>query len=114
MKHIGLFVVGVLILCGVTGVSAAQTPPIKNTETVDTRYVVTDDSVFVYYRKDQSAPFKIYDFSTQHVYVYMSDKYGDNFVAHKFSEIDAAEILYVKKRSCASSGLSGAFQRFCK
>lgn len=114
MKHIGFIIFVVMVLCGFSGPSFAQNLPIKNTETIETRYVVTDDAVFVYYRKDQEMPYKLYDFSTQHVYVYFSNRYGENFAVHEFAKLNNAELLYVKKRACGSSGLSGAFQRFCK
>ena len=85
----------------------------QDAESVKSRYVVTDSSVFEYFIEEQGLPYKICDFSTRNVYVYFGNE--KNFlVSHSFSDLDQDELMYIIKIGCNSAPLSSGFRRFCK
>ena len=92
----------------------AQIKTTRDVETFDSRYVVTDDAVFIYYRIDQASPYKIYDFSTQNVYVHFQDDQEDSIAVHSFSSLGEGEVAHIKQIGCNGVDLAQGFQRFCK
>jgi len=93
----------------------AQTESFHPVDQSDSRYVVTDSAVFVYYMEHEKAPYKVYDFSTRSVYVYFGDNEDARQLAvHSFGDMASAEISYILDNACDNVSLSSPFKRFCQ
>ena len=111
MKYL-LLTITVMFFC--MGSSYAQIKAAKNVEFNESSYVVSDSAVFVYFIKGQSLPYKIYDFSTQAVYVYFGGDRKKQLATHEFASLAQGEIEYILKIGCDNTPLNSGFRRFCK
>ncbi len=107
-----LFVCALLVL---PQVSLAQIKSVTDVDTINSRYVVTDSAVIEFLLRKDDGPLKVYDFSTRHVYVQLSQDGDDQIVkAIAFSDMDEAEVDFIRKIGCDDAALSDSFRRFCK
>lgn len=58
-------------------------------------------------------PYKMYDFSTRHVYVFFGGNDGKSIVEHSFDTLYKGEMERALSIGCDASSLSRDFKRFC-
>lgn len=109
-KKTGLWVL-IAAVSLMTGNAMAQQGSTRSVANADSQYVVTDTAVIVYYQEGKAVPYKVYDYSTRQVYVYLGSDQG---FAHSFTELAPEETSYILQTVCTDVQLTNKFKRFCK